>query len=339
MTHPVLALDIGGANLKAAHSSGAAWFRPFPVWKHPHHLSDELGHLVAQSPRFDLLAVTMTAELCDCFSTKHEGVNAILDAVERAASGARVLVWQNDGALVSAPQARRDSLKTAAANWLALATFAGRLCSKEPALLIDIGSTTTDIIPLCDGRPIPQGRTDLERLAARELVYMGVSRTPLAALLATVTWRGRSFAPAAEFFATTQDAYLLLGDLLEAPENRDTTDGRPATRAFSRARLARMLCADADTLTEEEVQDIARQVRDQQIKKLTAAIRKVSQHLLKRPQACILAGAGEFLAAQTLRSRDSESPRVISLAKELGAEGSRAACAYALAVLTAERMV
>ncbi len=339
MTHPVLALDIGGANLKAAHSSGAAWFRPFPVWKHPHHLSDELGHLVAQSPRFDLLAVTMTAELCDCFSSKHEGVNAILDAVEKAVSGARVLVWQNDGALVSVPQARRDSLKTAAANWLALATFAGRLCSKGPALLVDIGSTTTDIIPLFDGRPIPQGRTDLERLAARELVYVGVSRTPLVALLSTVTWRGRSFAPAAEFFATTQDAYLLLGDLPEEPENRDTADGRPATRGLARARLARMLCADADMLTDEEVRDIAHQARDQQIKRLTTAIRKVSQSLPEPPRACILAGAGEFLAAQMLQSWGSESPMVISLAKEWGAERSRAACAYALAVLTAERTV
>lgn len=166
----VLGLDIGGANLKAAHVNGSARTRPFPLWKQPGRLPGELRLLLDDPASFDLLAVTMTAELCDCFETKHAGVAAVLDAVESVAGSQRVLVWQNDGNFVPVAVTRRDSLKTASANWLALATFVGRYYPEGAAILIDIGSTTTDIIPIMNGLPVPLGRTDLERLAANELI-------------------------------------------------------------------------------------------------------------------------------------------------------------------------
>ncbi len=79
--NPWIALDIGGANIKIAHSEGAARNVPFEVWKRP----DELGHAIATAvatlPWSDQVAVTMTAELCDCYPTKQVGVNAVLDAV------------------------------------------------------------------------------------------------------------------------------------------------------------------------------------------------------------------------------------------------------------------
>ena len=38
------------------------------------------------------------------------------------------------------------------------------------SILIDIGTTTSDIIPLTDGRPVPYGLTDRQRLESGELV-------------------------------------------------------------------------------------------------------------------------------------------------------------------------
>ena len=83
----VLGLDIGGANLKAAHTHDVARLRPFALWKDPAGLADALRGLLRGWPPFDLLAVTMTGELCDCFESKRQGVAAILDAVEAAAGG------------------------------------------------------------------------------------------------------------------------------------------------------------------------------------------------------------------------------------------------------------
>src|SRR5580765_5567900 len=144
----VLGLDIGGANLKAAHSTGVARLEPFPLWKQPAALPEALEGLIKRMPAHDLLAVTMTGELCDCYESKREGVTAILDAVAAGAGGQPTRVWRTAGRLVDLETARATPLQTAAANWLALGTFAGRYAPNGPALVIDIGSTTTDIIPL-----------------------------------------------------------------------------------------------------------------------------------------------------------------------------------------------
>ena len=58
-------------------------------------------------------------------------------------------------------------LLAAASNWHALARFAGRYVPRGTGLLVDIGSTTCDIIPLVDGEPASGGRTDPEPAADR----------------------------------------------------------------------------------------------------------------------------------------------------------------------------
>lgn len=329
MTLSVLGLDIGGANLKAAHTCSAAVVRPFELWKQPGSLGDALRGLIAGLPPFDLLAVTMTGELCDCFETKQDGVNAILDAVATAAGALPVRVWRTDGTFAEIPAARATPLATAAANWLALATFAGRHAPEGPGLVIDVGSTTTDLVPLRDGRPVPRGRTDPERLRCGELVYTGARRTPLCALLGG--------AVAAEFFATTLDAYLVLGDVPEDAADHGTADGRPATRRAAHARLARILGADAETCPEAETLELAGQACGRQVRLVESALNRVIAHLGERPRTVVVAGSGEFLAWKVLaRSSVLGAARMISLADQLGPEFSAAACAYAVAVLAAE---
>ena len=78
----ILGLDIGGANIKAADETGFAISSPFAIWQKPDELSQEIACILSQFPKTDLVALTMTAELADCFTTKSEGVRFILDAVE-----------------------------------------------------------------------------------------------------------------------------------------------------------------------------------------------------------------------------------------------------------------
>jgi (4-(4-[2-(gamma-L-glutamylamino)ethyl]phenoxymethyl)furan-2-yl)methanamine synthase len=331
LPRPVLALDIGGANLKAAHSGGSARSVPFALWKTPQSLTSALRALLHDWPPFEILAVTMTGELCDCFATKREGVAAILDAVLLAGVKVPVRVWLNDGRLVDVPTALDQPLLAAAANWLSLATFAGRFSPRGPALVLDVGSTTTDIIPLLDGRPIPEGRSDPERLHCGELVYTGVRRTPLCALLG-----GQA---AAEFFATTLDVYLVLGQLPEDAGDCDTADGRPATREYAESRLARMICADLETSTHAERHDIAVRAARRQVQMIVHALETVASRLPAPPEKVVLSGSGEFLAEIAWRGQKSCPPgATISLGERLGPEISRAACAYALAVIASESL-
>jgi (4-(4-[2-(gamma-L-glutamylamino)ethyl]phenoxymethyl)furan-2-yl)methanamine synthase len=330
----VVGLDIGGANLKAAHASGPAISQPFALWKNPAGLADALRLLLRGLPAFDALAVTMTGELCDCFETKRQGVRTILDAVGSVAGPTPVKVWQTDGRLVDLATAREQPLLAAAGNWLALATYAGRFASTGPALMVDIGSTTTDIIPLRDGQPVPVGRNDTTRLRHHELIYTGVRRTPVCALLGSEG--------AAEWFATTQDVYLVLHKTPENAADCDTADGRPATRAFAHARLARMICADVESCTEEDRRGLALRICNRQTMLIRQAMESMARAMAGPLSAVILAGSGEFLARAALELRWEQAShlppaeRVISLTERLGKDISDAACAHALAVLASE---
>jgi (4-(4-[2-(gamma-L-glutamylamino)ethyl]phenoxymethyl)furan-2-yl)methanamine synthase len=324
MLPAVLGLDVGGANLKAAHTAGMAVSRPFALWKQPTALAGRLRDLVAEFPPAGRVAVTMTGELCDCFATKREGVRHILGAVAEGVGARNVNVFRTDGRFATLEEARADPLPAAAANWLALATFAGRYVPDGPSLFVDLGSTTTDLIPLLDGRPVPSARTDPERLKAGELVYTGVRRTPACALLGA--------GGAAEFFATTHDVYLLLDLIPEDPHDTDTADGRPATRECAHARLARMLCGDTESVTRTKAVSLAKRLSLIQQQMLDRAARQAAvRH--GPPRTLILGGSGEFLARLAL-ARDAGP--VISLAERLGPGRSAAACAHAVAVLCLE---
>jgi probable H4MPT-linked C1 transfer pathway protein len=334
MSLAVLGLDVGGANLKAAlHSSTGPQARsvPFALWREPARLRQEIKNLIGDRSYqpFDRLAVTMTGELCDCFPSKCDGVLAILDAVGAAAS-VPVRIWTLNGRFLPLAEARRQPLDAAAANWLALATLAARYAESRPtALLIDVGSTTTDLIPLVNGRPAPTGRTDPDRLRSGELVYTGVRRTPVCALLGEGV--------AAEVFATTLDAYLVLGSVGEDPLDTNTADGKPATRAAAELRLARMRCADLESSTPAERRWLAWSALSRQVEIIHAALARVIARLPAPPATVILAGEGEFLAREVVRAHGALAEcRIVSLTERLGQSVSQAACAHAVAVLAAE---
>jgi probable H4MPT-linked C1 transfer pathway protein len=321
----MLGLDIGGANLKAAHTNGVAHSRPFALWRHPERLSTELASLVPSLPPAEGVAVTMTGELCDCFASKREGVAHILQAVESVFPTVPLHVWTTQGRFVCSAQARDDWQATASANWLALATFAGRIAPAGLSLLVDIGTTTTDLIVLKDGVPQPIGRTDRDRLASGELLYRGWRRTPLMAL----DPRG-----AAELFATMHDVCMVLNLVPEDANDRDTADGQPATRAHALKRLARMRCSEIEDSDETEWVELARGLRGRLHGEIDGCLMRLLDGHSQPITACILSGSGVCLlpadwpGVPSHRLEDAFSPGV-----------SEAACAYAVAVLAAERAV
>lgn len=339
-----IGLDIGGANLKAAHVDGVAVSRAFPVWKRPERLTAALVELLASFPTIDGVAVTMTAELADCFTTKEEGVDRILTAVDDATAGKPVWVWHTGGEFASTSEARQLTRLVAAANWHALATWVGLLVPEGEALLLDVGTTTTDVIPLCDGRPATRGMTDPERLAEGELVYTGVRRTPLCAVAQAATYRDVECPLAAELFATTLDVWLTLGHVPEDVADLDTADGRPATKRHARDRLARMICCDRDEFFEDDALAMARSFAARQQSQIANAVGRVraNRRHENRDAECrhvVVSGSGGFLAERVLEADEHlrAVPRT-RLADVLSANAAKAACALAVARLAAERM-
>jgi (4-(4-[2-(gamma-L-glutamylamino)ethyl]phenoxymethyl)furan-2-yl)methanamine synthase len=289
----VIGLDIGGVNTKAVWRDGDALstvLRPYDVVRDPGALTavvrDVVAELAGEPP--ELVALTMTAELSDEFRTKREGVEFVLDAVEAAVPG-RVLAFTTAGELVSLAEARARPLDVAAANWVASALAVGAL--HPDALLLDVGSTTADVIPIAAGRVAAEGRSDLDRLLAGELVYTGALRTNLAAIAPRVPVRGGWCPVASELFAISGDVHLILGHLTSEAYTCPTPDGRAASVECARERVARLVCADMEQLEPAEVEAIAAFLHAEQVRQIEAAARRVSTDA-----AVVPLGVGAFLA-------------------------------------------
>lgn len=335
----IVGLDIGGANLKLADLHQQALTLPFALWKSPEQLETQIRRALQQFPSAGQIALTMTGELADCFASKAEGVKFIAQSVLNAAGSVPVLVWQTAGEFVDPDTAIQFPELTAAANWHALATWAARATAPAgTGLLLDMGSTTVDILPLKDGHAIPRGQTDFTRLQSGELVYTGGRRTPLMAIASEIVLDGLPVPLAAEYFATTQDLYLLTGQIPEDPTNRDTADNRPADISHARQRLARMVCCDADDLSSSQFDQLLDQFITAQQQQIRNGIKKVLDHLHIIPEILILSGSALFVIEDLLQTiPELQLARQVSLQNQLGSSVASAACAYALAQLAMEQ--
>ncbi len=338
MSAAVLGWDVGGANVKAARLDSAdaepqILERPFALWREPQRLSQVLSEVAAALglSGAERMAVTMTAELADCYATKREGVSSVLAAFAAAFPRATLQVFGVDGRFRSPAAACRAPLRVASANWMASALLVAESCSD--AIFIDVGSTTTDIIPIVAGRVSARGRTDPARLRSGELVFTGALRTPVCAIVRSLPYRGRRCRVAAELFAIAADAHLWLGRIGPDDYTCDTPDGRGRSRAESGARLSRMLCADSEMLREAEISAIAEEVAGSQVKQIASGLKQVSRRLrATAPGVAILAGQGAFLAGEACASLGLVAT---DLGSRLGPAVARAAPAAAVAYFLA----
>jgi (4-(4-[2-(gamma-L-glutamylamino)ethyl]phenoxymethyl)furan-2-yl)methanamine synthase len=338
----VMGWDIGGANCKAycldwqeeAQVEVGVQSQPLAVWKEP----DRLPHLLAEMARpfqpVDLHAVTMTAELCDVFPSKQEGVRCVLDAVRFALPGNAVWVWTTEGRFRPLGQVHDAPALGAAANWLATATLLARHC--PTALLIDVGSTTTDLIPIEGRRVVATGRDDPGRLASGELVYTGMVRTPVCAVAPEVYLCGQAVRLCAELFAVTGDAYTVLGLLDPADYPLPTPDGRPVAAGAAAQRLARMLGADSADLGDGAVRWLARQVMDAQVSAISRGAMQVLSRM-QTPWAVDVVGTG--LGAALARAVADRLGLTCSSLAAFGLASGQVAPAGAVARLLAEEVL
>src|SRR5262249_24767331 len=201
------------------------------------------------------------------------------------------------------------------------------LIPEGPGILIDIGTTTTDLIPLRDGRLAARGRTDTERLQNGELVYAGIRRTPICALATELPLRGTPTGLSAELFASTLDVYLTLGETPPDPKDHSTADGRPATVEAARDRLPRMVGADREDFSKEDARAFATAADECLLNRLASAAERACRAGVGRPRSAVVCGSGEFLARRLSRRLIEPEGPIVSLDEAWGPVASSAGCA------------
>jgi len=303
--------DIGGAHLKASvRAAGvlvdvAQW--PCPLWRGLEHLAQALESASARWPFLDEArhVVTMSGEMADLFADRAEGVSRITSAVARRWPHAHC--YAGDAGWVALDESFARWPHIASANWLAAARHTALVLGD--GILIDIGSTTTDLIPFRAGSVLSTARSDFERLATGELVYHGVVRTPISALGPRVRWGDLEVNVMHELFATTADVYRLTGELRGEHDQQETADGGSKELPATRRRLARMIGRDAADAAEAEWLALAQSWRASQVAEIGGQLQRVAlRHGLRRDTAAVAAGCGAFLVPSVLAAVDWDGP-------------------------------
>ena len=333
----VLGWDVGGAHIKACLMERgevldvAQW--ACPLWQGLDRLAPVLQAARERWPGIGAAhhAITMTAEMVDLFANREEGVRRIaaelarsLAAQSAAASESSVResihYFAGDAGWCHGSEVADQWEAVASANWLATARHAALVLGD--GLLVDIGSTTTDLVAFKAGRVPSQSRTDAQRLASGELVYTGAVRTPLCALTRRIEWRGTAHNVMKEFFATSADVYRLTGELNPAHDLYPSADNAPKDLPATRQRLARMVGLDEREGTGDDWLAFARSWRQAQVAELGSQLRQVIAAHGLGPEAVVLsAGCGDFLVNDVLESAGPPQPtparRVVAYGRDV----------------------
>jgi len=297
----VIGWDIGGAHVKAAllrHGQVhdvAQW--PCPLWQGTSHLEQVLAAARQRWPGIvdAAHAVTMTGEVVDLFADRADGVQRIAALLAEALPAPQF--FAGDAGWCGASAAAGRWAQIASANWLATARHAALVFEDSEGVLVDIGSTTTDLIAFRRGQVLTASRSDAQRLARGELVYHGVVRTPLCALARRIAWRGEDLNVMNEFFATSADVYRLTGELDPAHDQQASADNAAKDRPHTQARLARMIGLDARDGSDADWLAFAQAWRSQQVAELRGQLERViAEHRLVANALIVNAGCGDFLA-------------------------------------------
>ena len=340
----IIGLDVGGANLKACRleinesqisSDIKCKSVFFPIWQHERRnlwqtIVDTV-HEVSKGVVPDLVSLVMTAELSDTFQTKREGVLTIARSIVEYLGEIPIVFPSVYLDLLDLQQVEENPHAIAASNWPPLAWAVGQ--SYPDCLLIDVGSTTTDVIPINDGLPQTSGLDDMNRLIHGELVYTGALRTDLSAILKRVNTKLGICRVSSEYFSTSADVHLVLGNIHEDKYTSDTADGRGKSREECLARIARLICGDIELIPKDEIMNIAEQVWIQQIDEISEAILQVckAKGLSPEDEQYVVSGLGsDFLARPAIEK--SGGVKISDLREALGNIGSISATAYAAAL-------
>jgi len=281
----MIGIDVGGANLKVV-DDGGVHIHYCPLFDDA-PIREILGQHIGSNA-----AVVMSGELADCFESKSEGIGAIVGAVR--AIFPRAIFYGTDGAFHSGPVP-----ELAAANWLVSAEY---LKEHYPdALFCDIGSTTTDIVPLCRFDDLV-GLSDLGRLRRGYLIYHGLLRTSIPTILRTVSIDGTGIPVATEYFASAADAHLVLGHISPAEYSCPAPDGGSRSRKGALRRLARVVCADLEEIGEDGAVAIARAFWEMQKQEVSAAVSRAADE--SGADRIVVAGIGSRLWSRVLGGID-----------------------------------
>ncbi|MCJ7794036.1 H4MPT-linked C1 transfer pathway protein, partial [Candidatus Bathyarchaeota archaeon] len=229
-------------------------------------------------------------------------------------------------------------LGVAAANWAATGWLVAQRVKN--CVVVDVGSTSASIIPIVDGQFATKAKTDLDKLMCGELVYTGSLRTNVATIVHSVPVKNGVAGVASELFALSGDVHLALGNITEKEYTCETADGRGKTLPEALARLARVVCADTEMLTQQEIVNIAKYIYDKQVIQVAEGLTKVYSYtkaLTSSKVPVVVTGLGkDFIARKAAEKIGVDA--IVDLGALMQNDAVVATPAFGVALMTASEL-
>ena len=299
-----LGIDIGGAHLKIVGLNFKKEIiivtkKKCPIWKGINYLDREIEELNQLGNKNTICGITMTAELCDNFKGRKDGVKKIINSTKNL--NFKKLFFTNDE--YNQFKKKPNHSEVSSMNWLATAKFVSKKINN--GLIIDFGSTTTDLILIENKKIKNKYYNDLDRIINSELIYSGFTRTPLAGIANEVKYNNRKYSLIPEFFSNTADMYRIIQNSSENLDLYNTADGRSKSKKNSYKRVARNFGFDLDRSNKKLVLNLCKLLSNYQLKKILLSVKKIliSNNIKKNNISLIFCGIGKDVLENYFKSK------------------------------------
>lgn len=338
-------LDIGGANVKinAIVMTDSGEFRLIHYFNRQ-MLVDNFDHVLNTfkndfKVNFDVVGVTTTGEYGIIFPRLKDGIIFFKEKISNFFK--QPTYWMNlSGDMIKLGELN-DPYDVVASNWVATSLFVGEYICRD-CILVDSGSTTTDIIPISKGRPVNKSRFDYERLASGNLVYTGGINTHVGCITNKLILNEVETNLSSEYFATAGDIHYILGHI-NSLTYRNYLGRFPGYSNPDECytRLAHMICADDKLISRETILDMAKQVYEKQLNQISESIKRVylesRAYYDKKPAIVTTGMCSDFLVKPA--AKKAGFVEIISVGEKMGTDISITTPSFAVAVLAGKKFL
>ncbi len=303
-----LGIDIGGAHIKLVGLDEKknviiVKYRKCYIWKDPQKLLGEIKFINSLSKNKEVVCgITMTAELCDIFSTRKSGAKTLRNKCRKIKF--KKLFYENSKKVFESID-KSNPVNFMSMNWHA----AGRFIAKflENAILIDLGSTTTDFICIKNNKIMNIGFDDFSRLQNGELLYTGIIRTPIFGIENSVNLNSKEFNIIPEFFSRTSDLYRVQGKIKKIFDIDEEADLSSKSINSSYRRIARSFGLDLSNQNKKIIHKLSKKITEQQLNLISENVDKLIKKFgMTQKTPLILAGIGQEILRDFFKNKNTK---------------------------------
>jgi probable H4MPT-linked C1 transfer pathway protein len=310
----LLGVDIGQMNIKITSLEMVECPRIRSVSFPFSEIGEMVEKLVFFVPHPDLVIITQT--MCasrNFFSSLKEGTHYIVDLTERL-FGEKVRYPALSYKLYMPEEAKKHYLDVACRNWIATCYLTSYLNLFEDGLVVDCGTSSTDIVPVLNSAPVTIDNNDqgYTRLKTGELFWSGLYFTRVQSISPTIVLDGEEFQVKPTSKCMIFDAFVVSGTV--PPES----DIVKISFESCVERILDAIAADKELLTVNDARKIAQFFIEKQRKRTEITIEKVlsavNEKYNKNLKVAAIAGVGkDIITRKALENLSFE--RIIDIEK------------------------